>query len=79
MRAIAWLAAAVGGLALASPAAASPDAPPASIIGGTATISTSSLSGTLDGSLWIADCPYGFCGQIVAACTSPSHQFKLSR
>jgi hypothetical protein len=37
MRAIAWLAAAVGGLALASPAAASPDAPPASIIGGTAT------------------------------------------
>jgi hypothetical protein len=49
------------------------------IIEGTATISTTSLSGMLDGSVWIANCPYGVCQQMVAACTSPNHVFRLSR
>lgn len=46
---------------------------------GSATVSPTSLSGTFDGSLLIADGPYGWTGNIVAACTSDAHRFQLSR
>jgi hypothetical protein len=49
------------------------------IIEGAVTISTTSLSGTLDGSLFVVDCPYGICDRAVAACRSSRHLFTLAR